>query len=875
MTPNNLTQPPSDRLERTAFVTSRTMDFFSLKDLEAQTGHAVEEWPLVVVKELMDNALDAAEEAGIAPIIAVTVNQSGITVADNGPGIPEKVIQSIGDFDNRVSSRDAYVAPDRGKQGNALKTLLAMPLALGGEKGTLVIASHGKVYRLDVRVDQVRQQAVVNLSSEPADVKNRHFVKVEWPNSASQLLASSKECFLQTVENYALLNPHLGVTLDWLGQRVVDKQASDPAWPKWKPCNPTSPHWYTAADLGRLIGAYIKHAGTGSVLSTREFIAEFRGLAGTSKQKHVTDACGLTEATLTDLIVEDNLDTTKVSALLEAMRQHSTPVKPAALGIIGRDHLYRSLAGTGCEMGTFHYRKIEGTCDGVPWIVEAAFAARADGQDERLLATGVNWSPAVADPFRTLSDGRSLAELVAEQRAGAETPVVLVLHVACARVTYTDRGKSAVRLPDPVSKAIIDAVTHVTAAWSKQMKAEERKADARARRWERMMRQGRPSISQRDAAFQVMEQAYLAASANGTLPAHARQIMYQARPLMQKILGKTLDGGFDEYFSQTLLPDFVAKNPKSKDWDIVYDARGHLVEPHTGRIIPLGTLPVRNYLAAIQDATPPSPSQEMLNPCVYPTYGPRNRFRAILFIEKEGFMPLFEKVKLRERFDLAIMSTKGMSVMACRWLVDQLGIPVLILHDFDKSGFSIASTLRRDTQRYQFANHDIRFIDLGLRLADVTTYRLAAEDVSYGNKSKSDPRANLVENGATTEEIAFLYHGYDPERGHHGRRVELNAFTSAAMIQWIEGKLVEHGIGKTVPDLKTLDHAYRRAVEINHINLHSRQVAEDAAAHAAKVTVPADLEARVEAMLRVAPAIPWDHAIGRIVADDLAVKGNK
>ena len=32
----------------------------------------------------------------------------------------------------------------------------------------------------------------------------------------------------------------------------------------------------------------------------------------------------------------------------------------------------------------------------------------------------------------------------------------------------------------------------------------------------------------------------------------------------------------------------------------------------------------------------------------------------ILFIEKEGFMPLFEAVQLAERFDLAIMSTKGM-----------------------------------------------------------------------------------------------------------------------------------------------------------------------------------------------------------------------
>ncbi len=56
----------------------------------------------------------------------------------------------------------------------------------------------------------------------------------------------------------------------------------------------------------------------------------------------------------------------------------------------------------------------------------------------------------------------------------------------------------------------------------------------------------------------------------------------------------------------------------------------------------------------------------------YPTLGPGNRFGAILFIEKEGFMPLFKEVRLAERYDLAIMSTKGMSVTAARFLVETL-----------------------------------------------------------------------------------------------------------------------------------------------------------------------------------------------------------
>ena len=48
------------KLTRVAFKVSRLMEFCSERELQNQTGHSVYEWPLVVLKELMDNALDAA-----------------------------------------------------------------------------------------------------------------------------------------------------------------------------------------------------------------------------------------------------------------------------------------------------------------------------------------------------------------------------------------------------------------------------------------------------------------------------------------------------------------------------------------------------------------------------------------------------------------------------------------------------------------------------------------------------------------------------------------------------------------------------------------------------------------------------------------------
>jgi hypothetical protein len=41
--------------------------------LTKQIGHGVAQWPPVILKELVDNALDAPEEASIAPAIQVEV----------------------------------------------------------------------------------------------------------------------------------------------------------------------------------------------------------------------------------------------------------------------------------------------------------------------------------------------------------------------------------------------------------------------------------------------------------------------------------------------------------------------------------------------------------------------------------------------------------------------------------------------------------------------------------------------------------------------------------------------------------------------------------------------------------------------------------
>jgi len=445
-------------LQRETFRTSRLLDFFSEKELIAQIGHQVAEWPLVAAKELIDNALDACEEAGAAPRIRVTVNEHGITVTDNGPGMPPETVKSVLDYTVRASSREAYVSPTRGAQGNALKTLIGMPFALNPDIGAVLdIDAKGTRHVIRCAVDRIRQEPKIEHHTEAVKDGDGTDVRVRWPaDSPRSNLVDAKARFLQIVEDYAWLNPHLSLELEWFGERVLTVRATNPAWRKWRPSDTTSAHWYRPSDLERLIAAYIAYdRDNGRARTVREFIAEFRGLSGTAKQKAVLNATGLSREPLTAFIADSgNLDPAMVRSLLFAMQAQSRPVKPKDLGVIGEEHFRRRFEAADCDMETFVYGKDLDNSDGLPVVAEFAFACRGgfdakvdpdDADRRRRLITGVNWSPGIVNPFRQLGGYReSLDSILTAQRAASDEPVIAVLHVAQPRVQYLDRGKSAV-----------------------------------------------------------------------------------------------------------------------------------------------------------------------------------------------------------------------------------------------------------------------------------------------------------------------------------------------------------------------------------------------------------------------------------------------
>jgi DNA topoisomerase VI subunit B len=272
-------------LKRRTFSVSRAADFLEARALVSQTGQPEHRFGDVVVKELLDNALDACETAGVEPEITVTIETGGdvqrVTVADNGSGIPSGVVTRILDYSTLTSDKALYRSPCRGAQGNALKTIIGIPYALG------------VAYPVTVKAGGVRH--VITVGLDPAgNVAVRHD-REQSPRTAGTAFTVPLPADLDLdvagwVSGYALVNPHASFTAAEHAHGGEDedpeiyKATAGDGWRKPVPTDPTSPWWYGVTAFTKLAASL---AVLGDDRPLGEFIKEFRGLSGTAKRKMV------------------------------------------------------------------------------------------------------------------------------------------------------------------------------------------------------------------------------------------------------------------------------------------------------------------------------------------------------------------------------------------------------------------------------------------------------------------------------------------------------------------------------------------------------------------------------------------------------------
>lgn len=790
-----------DPLRRTHFSIGRAGEYFDARELAAQTGQDSTAFASVALKELVDNGLDAAETAGVAPEIEIVVEVDAGTIrlriGDNGPGLAPDVLERILDFDTRTSDKSRYRSPTRGAQGNALKTVIGIPTALGGDD-PIIIEACGRRHTIRPRLDAAGN---VDPGHEIASGPRTIGTKVELTLPAARQEIDP----VRWARAFALANPHASVKItvrpaaimhaqsevsdcDDSYQRSVDFPG---AWQKWRPTMPTSPHWYSASALASLVDAEIAHgrtSGTGGKL-LRDFVREFLGLTGTAKAKQVCDV--LPHAKRVGDLDGD------VGALLTAMQSASRPPKPAVLGAIGEEHLH-ACVDRWYGIRQSWYSKADVLDDDIPIIVEA-FVAETDAPGG--LTTAVNFSPTFGDPLTgsfldaDKASGVGAAGLLRAcsvetrpARPGAPT-YTAVLHIICPSLTFLDRGKSRLN-PSPALVAAATTAIWKTAktAWSDAERRRKDAAKAERRREAAYRSWATPETSVKDAAFAVMEQAWAQATGDGAMPASVRTVFYQARPLMQGLTDKAID---DVYFTQRLLPEYerlVRKLP-----GVYYEPRGTLHEPHTGRALPLGTQQVEDYRLSAW------------------TYD------KILYIEKQGLWPVIEQAQLGERYDMAIIAGNGFASVAARTLMAEVAsaCTIFVLHDADPSGYNIAATVREETAR--MPEHRIDVIDIGLTLGEAEALGLQTETFS---RKAALPTRLLP----TLGEVERRMWKADQRRFPAVcERVELNALTTPQLVNHITQALDRHGAtAKVVPDAATIT-----AEAASHIRAHvSRRLDE-------------------------------------------------
>jgi hypothetical protein len=224
-----------------------------------------------------------------------------------------------------------------------------------------------------------------------------------------------------------------------------------------------------------------------------------------------------------------------------------------------------------------------------------------------------------------------------------------------------------------------------------------------------------------------------------------RQLFYTVRPLVEPETEKELT-----YQNFTKI---ITEIEGGTDLPGIYrDSRGTAYHPHLRQEIPLGTMGVENYS----------------RPYYY--------FNKILYIEKEGIITILKEAGWPERWDCALMSSKGYASRAAKDLIDNIAetsepIQVFCAHDCDAAGTMIYQTLCEATKARP--ERKIEIINLGLDVNEALSMGLQREEL----KEPRDVRVADYVDHADKEWFSRY-------------RIELNAMTTPQLIEWLDKKMV-------------------------------------------------------------------------------------
>jgi len=170
-----------------------------------------------LVHEAVTNALDACEEAGIAPYVRVEVEELGnehyrVIIEDNGPGIPERYITHV--FGKMLAGTKAHRnIQSRGQQGIGISGAVMFAQITSG-KATRVITSTGndRIIEAWVKIDVDKNEGKIVKKEKHPNPKGWRGTRIEFEVKNVRYIRSKQGVYWY-LKLTAIANPHAHIEL--------------------------------------------------------------------------------------------------------------------------------------------------------------------------------------------------------------------------------------------------------------------------------------------------------------------------------------------------------------------------------------------------------------------------------------------------------------------------------------------------------------------------------------------------------------------------------------------------------------------------------------------------------------------------------------
>jgi hypothetical protein len=471
-----------------AFSLNREYDFVRLEGLQRATGRPSHEWDLYILKELLDNALDADEvlwyrAVSQFPDISVDIEyismpppqrQQLLVRVGNRASFPTEKIEDI--FATQwYTSRKAFLKGlTRGTLGNALKTLLGIPYALHNRLAEdwhpdlkpLSICLAGTEYLPRYTIDPITQEIRLTVETKSCRYQPGTVISIGLDYFVQEIPRTQEElAMLATL--YHICNPHAAFRWSIEIEDSVWEQQYLPQRDWMEKYFGKSPiHWYSLADFKELLGALYREqnqnsnggASSLSIANICRYFSGFKPSEGTvytgTLYPDVAPLAVLQEVQQDSLSAAD-IEGAAAKKLYDALSKHTLQFPPARLGAIGRDFLEATLKEYLPMEGEIQYlAATEPEADrdpSMPFVLEVAAAHLKGGK--RQLWTALNFSPTYNDPFLSRylyapvqpnTPVLGLRGVLDAYNMREDTPLLLFVHLICPTIEHNEFSKTEI-----------------------------------------------------------------------------------------------------------------------------------------------------------------------------------------------------------------------------------------------------------------------------------------------------------------------------------------------------------------------------------------------------------------------------------------------